>query len=241
MFLTKQRIVVRTDLHRMTKAFLIAIGWMIGIEAVIAMLNLLSGQETALFNGVVNVLRFGVAVTPFVYFLISPYSTFKWTIQNGISRRTMWQGQMLSVLLVTIAQEVFMVLLGILNGTQWSSVTLNGSQISYLQSLLVELLICLATNLTGLAMGEFFGLLNRKWKTIMAIGVPIILGFAIYYLVIFLDWLHPFNGDDLMLNNSAAKRLVMTIMIISYVGWTILMWFVSWISVRHMQLRRDKS
>ena len=196
MISSKQKIVVQTDLYRCGKGFVIAAIWLAAIQAFFAILNLILGHIGwssfgSDLRGIFSSWSFVLSLVPFFYFLITPYSTFKWTIQNGISRKTMWRSQMLSAVIITLVQEVLIVLFEVLADGHPAEAFIVNSSVSTWQGILFELLLLFETTMTAMAIGYFFSLLNRKWKVIVAIGGPILAAFCIYYLTLLLRNLKP--------------------------------------------------
>lgn len=248
MISSKQKIVVQTDLYRCGKGFVIAAIWLAAIQAFFAILNLILGHiDWSSFGsdlrGIFSSWSFILSLVPFFYFLIMPYSTFKWTIQNGISRKTMWRSQMLSAVIITLVQEVLIVLFEVLaDGHPAEAFIVNSSVLTW-QGILFELLLLFETTMTAMAIGYFFSLLNRKWKVIVAIGGPILAAFCIYYLTLLLIKLGVFqfigSNWSIDLSGQAAKTAIIVTLVVSAIVWTLLMMLVSRISAKHMQLRRD--
>lgn len=248
MISSKQKIVVQTDLCRCGKGFVIAAIWLAAIQAFFAILNLILGHiDWSSFGsdlrGIFSSWSFILSLVPFFYFLIMPYSTFKWTIQNGISRKTMWRSQMLSAVIITLVQEVLIVLFEVLADGHPAEAFIVNSSVSTWQGILFELLLLFETTMTAMAIGYFFSLLNRKWKVIVAIGGPILAAFCIYYLTLLLIKLGVFqfigSNWSIDLSGQAAKTAIIVTLVVSAIVWTLLMMLVSRISAKHMQLRRD--
>lgn len=248
MISSKQKIVVQTDLYRCGKGFVIAAIWLAAIQAFFAILNLILGHiDWSSFGsdlrGIFSSWSFILSLVPFFYFLIMPYSTFKWTIQNGISRKTMWRSQMLSAVIITLVQEVLIVLFEVLADGHPAEAFIVNSSVSIWQGILFELLLLFETTMTAMAIGYFFSLLNRKWKVIVAIGGPILAAFCIYYLTLLLIKLGVFqfigSNWSIDLSGQAAKTAIIVTLVVSAIVWTLLMMLVSRISAKHMQLRRD--
>lgn len=248
MISSKQKIVVQTDLYRCGKGFVIAAIWLAAIQAFFAILNLILGHIGwssfgSDLRGIFSSWSFVLSFVPFFYFLITPYSTFKWTIQNGISRKTMWRSQMLSAVIITLVQEVLIVLFEVLADGHPAEAFIVNSSVSTWQGILFELLLLFEATMTAMAIGYFFSLLNRKWKVIVAIGGPILAEFCIYYLTLLLIKLGVFqfigSNWSIDLSGQAAKTAIIVTLVVSAIVWTLLMMLVSRISAKHMQLRRD--
>ncbi|WP_288717912.1 hypothetical protein [uncultured Limosilactobacillus sp.] len=248
MISAKQKLVIRTDLYRCGRGFVIAAIWLAAIQAFFAIVNLIFGGIGFVdllddLRGIFSGWTFIASVTPFVYFLITPYSNFKWTIQNGISRKTMWRSQMLSAVIITLVQEVLIVLFEVLADGHPAEAFIVNSSVSTWQGILFELLLLFEATMTAMAIGYFFSLLNRKWKVIVAIGGPILAAFCIYYLTLLLIKLGVFqfigSNWSIDLSGQAAKTAIIVTLVVSAIVWTLLMMLVSRISAKHMQLRRD--
>lgn len=248
MISSKQKIVVQTDLYRCGKGFVIAAVWLAAIQAFFAILNLVLGHIGwssfgSDLRGIFSSWSFVLSFVPFFYFLIMPYSTFKWTIQNGISRKTLWRSQMISAVVITLIQELAIIIFNFLANGSLSEKIIYNNSISIWWGLLFELLLLFETTMTAMAIGYFFGLLSRKWKLIVAIGGPILAMFVIYYLTLFLSKLGIFEligaNWSINLTGQAAETAIIVTLITCVVVWTLLMMLVSRISAKHMQLRRD--
>lgn len=248
MISAKQKLVIRTDLYRCGRGFVIAAIWLAAIQAFFAIVNLFFGgigfgDLLDDLRGIFNGWTFIASVTPFVYFLITPYSNFKWTIQNGISRKTLWRSQMISAVVITLIQELAIIIFNFLANGSLSEKIIYNNSISIWWGLLFELLLLFETTMTATAIGYFFGLLSRKWKLIVAIGGPILAMFVIYYLTLFLSKLGIFEligaNWSINLTGQVAETAIIVTLITCVVVWTLLMMLVSRISAKHMQLRRD--
>lgn len=248
MISSKQKIVVQTDLYRCGKGFAIAAVWLAAIQTFFAILNLILGHIGwssfgSDLRGIFSSWSFVLSFVPFFYFLITPYSNFKWTIQNGISRKTLWRSQMISAVVITLIQELAIIIFNFLANGSLSEKIIYNNSISIWWGLLFELLLLFETTMTAMAIGYFFSLLNRKWKVIVAIGGPILAMFVIYYLTLFLSKLGIFEligaNWSINLTGQAAETAIIVTLITCVVVWTLLMMLVSRISAKHMQLRRD--
>lgn len=242
MISAKQKLVIRTDLYRCGRGFVIAAIWLAAIQAFFAIVNLIFGGIGFVdllddLRGIFSGWTFIASVTPFVYFLITPYSNFKWTIQNGISRKTLWRSQMISAVVITLIQELAIIIFNFLANGSLSEKIIYNNSISIWWGLLFE------ATMTAMAIGYFFSLLNRKWKVIVAIGGPILAAFCIYYLTRLLIKLGVFqfigSNWSIDLTGQAAKTAIIVTLVVSAIIWMLLMMLVSRISAKHMQLRRD--
>lgn len=216
MISSKQKTVVQTDLYRCGKGFVIAAIWLAAIQAFFAILNLILGHiDWSSFGsdlrGIFSSWSFILSLVPFFYFLIMPYSTFKWTIQNGISRKTMWRSQMLSAVIITLVQEVLIVLF---------EATMTAMAIGYFFSLLNrkwKVIVAIGGPILAAFCIYYLTLLLIKLGVFQFIGS---------------NW-------SIDLSGQAAKTAIIVTLVVSAIVWTLLMMLVSRISAKHMQLRRD--
>ena len=102
----KRSLVISTMFQQAGDATGIALGWGLGIVLIIDLLGLIVSRNLASFlvslqalpdiaSSILNILLMAL-------FLVTPYTDFKWAIQNGISRKTLWQGRILSLFLMTL-------------------------------------------------------------------------------------------------------------------------------------------
>ncbi|KEQ21499.1 hypothetical protein HF82_10085 [Limosilactobacillus reuteri] len=162
-------------------------------------------------------------------FLVTPYMDFKWAIQNGISRKTLWQGRFLSMILMTLLVWFIAQLVGLMNApfsftAAWRS-----------------LLAYFSVVLTMMAIGNGFALLNRRWKWIIGIGLPVICFVLLMMLVYSMLGLLK-SG---LLSTLAASAFLQTILQSSITGWVILVIYLIVVYAfarffnNKIQLRRD--
>ena len=115
----KLKLVTTNVFHRLGMAILIAVGWVIGIEVLITLGGLIMNHNLASFivtlRGIPATLAFFINCILCCYFIGTPYADFKWAIQNGISRKTMWQGRLLALCLSTLAVFVLDELLSLVD------------------------------------------------------------------------------------------------------------------------------
>lgn len=168
MISTKKEMVTTNVLHQLGIAALTAAAWVVGVELVFDLLALIFNHNLQSFlvslQGIPTTLANILPIVLAIYFLVTPYIDFKWAIQNGVSRRTMWQGRLLALLLSTILIDLIDELLALTYRPMYSWSTL-----------LIHLLGLLTTVLTFQAIGNGFGLLSRKGKVIVGIGLPIVI------------------------------------------------------------------
>lgn len=237
--MNKQKmILVMTNIfHRLGQAIIITIGWIIGFEVVVSLLGLAFNHNLASFLTALQ--RIPSTLTGFItlillaYSIVTPYVDFKWAIQNGISRKTMWRGRSLALLLVTLVIFILDELLSTANRLALSP-----------RTLLVNFLILLTGVVTCQAIGNGFGLLNRRWKWIVGIGLPI----TGLLLISMLTNTLAIAGNSGLLIGYQHNHLVgilpdlLDTPIVPYVFW--LIYFVVVLGLTklfndHMQLRRD--
>ena len=168
MISTKKEMVTTNVLHQLGITALTAAAWVVGVELVFDLLALIFNHNLQSFfvslQGIPTTLANILPIVLAIYFLVTPYIDFKWAIQNGVSRRTMWQGRLLALMLSTILIDLIDELLALTYRPMgsWSA-------------LLIHLLGLLTTVLTFQAIGNGFGLLSRKGKVIVGIGLPIVM------------------------------------------------------------------
>ena len=164
----KQKMVASNVFHRLGIATLITIVWVVGFELVIDLLGLIFNRNLMSFlvslQGIPESLVAFLPVILAVYFLVTAYTDFKWAIQNGISRSTLWQGRQIAMVLSTLLVYLIDELL-----------TMTYRPLGSWHELLINFVIFLTLVLTCQAIGTGFSLLNRKWKVIVGIGLPVML------------------------------------------------------------------
>ncbi len=157
-------------------------------------------------------------------FLVTPYTDFKWAIQNGISRKTLWQGRILSLFLMTLVVWFIAQLVGLMN-TPFDLVSAWHSLLWYF-----------GFSLTMMAIGNGFALLNRRWKWIVGIGLPMAC------LVLFMMLAYSLVG---LIPALSASGVFKSIIISNVTGWVILVIYLIIVYAlarffnNKIQLRRD--
>lgn len=165
---TKQKMVASNVFHRLGIATLITIAWVVGFELVIDLLGLIFNRN--LMSSLVSLQGIPESLVTFlpailvIYFLVTPYGDFKWAIQNGISRSTLWQGRLVALVLSTLLVYLIDELL-----------TMTYRPFGGWREVLVNFTAFLTVVLTCQAIGNGFSLLDRKWKVIVGIGLPVML------------------------------------------------------------------
>ncbi|MGN1279940.1 MAG: hypothetical protein ACI4T4_04550 [Limosilactobacillus sp.] len=165
---TKQKMVASNVFHRLGIATLITIAWVVGFELVVDLLGLIFNHNLMSFIiGLQGIPESLVAFLPVIlagYFLVTSYGDFKWAIQNGISRSTLWQGRQIALVLSTLLVYLVDELL-----------TMTYRPLGPWHENLINFGVFLTLVLTCQVIGTGFSLLNRKWKVIVGIGLPVML------------------------------------------------------------------
>lgn len=231
----EHRLVITNVFRRMGWGILIGAAWMIGIEllGIIGEFLIDHRLDSLLVSlqGIPGLLPFIFNCILGGYFLITAYSDFKWTIQNGISRRTLWWGRFIALILSTIGIWVIDELIALLN-----------HPVASWRAMGMQFLIFLTVILTTMMIGNGFGLLNRRWKWIVGIGLPILLIIILAGLVrimVGLNFGYQYNAWV------GPHGIVLNILGSSLTWWTI--WIVYLVIViflakffnDRLQLRRD--
>lgn len=224
----KRNLVISTMFQQAGDATGIALGWGLGIVLIIDLLGLIVSRNIASFlvslqalpdiaSSILNILLMAL-------FLVTPYTDFKWAIQNGISRKTLWQGRILSLFLMTLVVWFIAQLVGLMNtpfdlASAWHS-----------------LLWYFGLSLTMMAIGNGFALLNRRWKWIVGIGLPMACLVLLMMLAYSLVGLIP---------ALSASGVFKSIIISNVTGWLILVIYLIIVYAlarffnNKIQLRRD--
>lgn len=99
----EQRLVITNVFRRLGWAILIGAAWVIGLQLLFIFGELIVDHRLDSFlvslQGVPGMLPPILNIVLVGYFLITAYSDFKWTIQNGISRKTLWWGRLIALFL----------------------------------------------------------------------------------------------------------------------------------------------
>lgn len=232
----KRNLIITTTLRREGRASAIALLVGICFEFLIFLVGFILHPSLSLvmvsLRGIVNVITPLLTLVLFFYFLITPYSDFKWAIQNGISRKTFWRGRVIAMVILVILVWFIEVILGLYDlpvslmarGLFWKGIS-------------VTLLIYLSVTLTMMAIGNGFALLNRTWKWLVGIGGPVIFVIGIIY---FFDFATNFGFVSLMDSNFFVKVLTSAV-----TWWVVLavylliMLVLTKVFANRMQLRRD--
>lgn len=152
---TKQKMVASNVFHRLGIATLITIAWVVGFELVIDLLGLIFNRNLMSFlvslQGIPESLVTFLPAILVIYFLVTPYGDFKWAIQNGISRSTLWQGRLVALVLSTLLVYLIDELL-----------TMTYRPFGGWREVLVNFTAFLTVVLTCQAIGNGFSLLDRK-------------------------------------------------------------------------------
>lgn len=232
----KRNLIITTTLHREGRASAIAVLSGVGSVILIYLLGFIFHPDlTSLLVSLRGVPSIITPILTFVlafYFLITPYSDFKWAIQNGISRKTFWQGRMIAMVILVVLVWFIGVILGLLD---LPAFLMAGNL--FWKSILTSLLAYFSVTLTMMAIGNGFALLNRTWKWLVGIGGPVVFFIAIFY---FFDFAANFGFVSLMDSNFFVKMLTSAV-----TWWVVLavylliMLVLTKVFANRMQLRRD--
>ena len=231
----EQRLVITNVFHRLGWALAVAAVWAVGAVFLGYLVELLIDHRIDSFlvslQGIPGVLPPVFTMILLGYFLITAYDDFKWTIQNGISRKTLWWGRLIALVLATIGVWVVNNLLSLFE-----------HPLASWQAMGMQLLVLLSSVLILQMIGSGFGLLNRTWKWIVCIGLPILF---ILFLVTLVRVMMSLNIDYQHNEWIGPSRALWTILGSSSTWWII--WGVTMVIVvllskffnDRMQLRRD--
>ena len=231
----EQRLVITNVFHRLGWALAVAAVWAVGVVFLGYIVELLIDHRIDSFvvslQGIPGVLPPVFTMILLGYFLITAYDDFKWTIQNGISRKTLWWGRLIALVLATIGVWVVNNLLSLFE-----------HPLASWQAMGMQLLVLLSSVLILQMIGNGFGLLNRTWKWIVGIGLPILF---ILFLVAFVRVMMSLNIDYQHNEWIGPSSALWTILGSSSTWWII--WGVTMVIVvllskffnDRMQLRRD--
>lgn len=236
---TKQKMVASNVFHRLGLAALITVGWIVGFELVTYLLGLAFNHNLTSFlvslQGIPETLVAFLPIVLAAYFLMTPYVDFKWAIQNGISRSTPWQGRLIALLLSSVLVYLVDELL-----------TMAYRPLGDWREILINFGGLLTTVLTCQAIGNGFSLLNRKWKVIVGIGLPVM---AIILLMMMLSGLEhlstgmlPTYQDDHFVGPLAWVFNLTLSPVTPWIIWAIYLVIVVYLTKLfndHLQLRRD--
>ncbi len=231
----EQRLVITNVFHRLGWALAVTAVWAVGVVFLGYLVELLIDHRIDSFlvslQGIPGVLPPVFTMILLGYFLITAYDDFKWTIQNGISRKTLWWGRLIALVLATIGVWVVNNLLSLFE-----------HPLASWQAMGMQLLVLLSSVLILQMIGNGFGLLNRTWKWIVGIGLPILF---ILFLVAFVRVMMSLNIDYQHNEWIGPSSALWTILGSSSTWWII--WGVTMVIVvllskffnDRMQLRRD--
>lgn len=231
----EQRLVITNVFHRLGWALAVVAVWAVGVVFLGYLVELLIDHRIDSFlvslQGIPGVLPPVFTMILLGYFLITAYDDFKWTIQNGISRKTLWWGRLIALVLATIGVWVVNNLLSLFE-----------HPLASWQAMGMQLLVLLSSVLILQMIGNGFGLLNRTWKWIVGIGLPILF---ILFLVAFVRVMMSLNIDYQHNEWIGPSSALWTILGSSSTWWII--WGVTMVIVvllskffnDRMQLRRD--
>lgn len=231
----EQRLVITNVFRRLGLTLAIGAAWIAGLTFFFALIELVVDHQIDSFlvslKGIPGMLPPIFDMVLLGYFLFTAYDDFKWTIQNGISRKTLWWGRLIALVLSTVGIWVINELLSLFNYPlpSW-------------RAMIMQLLVLLSGTLTLLMIGNGFGLLNRTWKWIVGIGLPILFILLLIILVRIMmslnigyqhnEWVGPNSTLWVILGSSSTWWIIWGITII------IVVCLAKFFNDR-MQLRRD--
>ncbi|MCD7130088.1 hypothetical protein LTY36_02555 [Limosilactobacillus agrestis] len=224
----KRNLVISTMFQQAGHATGIALGVGLGIALIIYLLGLIVSRNLASFlvslqalpdiaSSILNVLLMAI-------FLVTPYMDFKWAIQNGISRKTLWQGRILSLFSMTLVVWFISQLAGLMN-TPFDLVSAWHSLLSYF-----------SLSLTMMAIGNGFALLNRRWKWIVGIGLPVICLVVLMMLAYSMVGLIPAIFASTVLQAILNSKITVWVILVIYL---IIVYTLARFFNNKIQLRRD--
>ena len=236
---TKQKMVASNVFHRLGLAALITIGWIVGFELVTYLIGLAFNHSLTSFlvslQGIPETLVAFLPIVLAAYFLVTPYGDFKWAIQNGISRSTLWQGRLIALLLSSVLIYLVDELL-----------TMAYRPLGDWREILINFGGLLTTVLTCQAIGNGFSLLNRKRKVIVGIGLPVMLIILMVMMLSGLEHLSmgplpTYQGDHFVGPLAWVFNLSLS-PVTPWIIWLIYLAIVIYLTKLfndHLQLRRD--
>lgn len=225
----KRDLVITTVLRREGLATGIAVAIAVAVELIVYLLGLIIDHNIDSFlvslAGIPGTLPSILTLVLGIYFLITPYSDFKWAIQNGISRKIVWQGRFVSLLLLTLVVWFINQLLGLMDHPFVS-----------IMVALYSLLAYFTVMITIMAIGNGFALLSRRWKWIVGIGGPVALFVLLSMFLVaiaqsMLSW-----GASSILVNLLMTSITWWIVLVIYL---IVMLILTKVFNDKIQLRRD--
>lgn len=220
----KRTLVMTTTLRRAAWAAAIGALCGIGVELLVYLIGLIVSHNLTSFLVSLQVVPGSLAtILSWVlvgYFLITPYSDFKWAIQNGISRKILWQGRFLALVCLTLIVWLYGQLVHFGNfSTAWRS-----------------LLATFALVLTVTAIGNGFALLNRRWKWIVGIGGPVACGVILTMVGYSFVGLIPVLSASQLLRSLLTSPITWWTLLVIYL---LVMWGLAKYFNSKLQLRRD--
>lgn len=236
-----------------------ALVWYLGIVAVFPLVfNLVFGNNGfgTMIGYVVSTTLNSFVVVSGVYLVADAmtmnYENFKWSIQNGISRRTAWLGRLKALLALTLVTFVLNLIINAIFSSHFSEMVKftmgDGSSFSnhdgVLTSVIFEFLFFLLLMAGSLAAGYILALLNRRGKLILIIGFPILLVVFLSYLAKFVimmnpDWDRVVYGIKMMVGYSAKTGPNLWIIAAYLIVLIIIFLAISYYVSQKLRLRRE--
>ncbi|BAP86085.1 ABC transporter permease protein [Paucilactobacillus hokkaidonensis JCM 18461] len=186
----------------------------------------------------------------FIDTLMFNYDNFKWTIQNGVSRRTAWFARIKGLFLLALVVLIIDFIEKLIKG---QNILVNSMFVGYQNHTFGTYLIAIVQLYLGflmlasfgLAIGYFMALLSKRGKSIVIIGFPVVLVVVLTYLAKVLvqaniNWDPIINFSKLILGYSDSSgnynplngTIILLLWIIIWGGLSY--WFSS-----KLRLRRD--
>lgn len=110
----KRNLVISTMFQQAGHATGIALGWGLGIALITYLLGLIISHNLESFlvslRALPSIASSILSVLLMAIFLVTPYTDFKWAIQNGISRKTLWRGVFKSIIISNVTGWVILVI-----------------------------------------------------------------------------------------------------------------------------------
>ena len=224
----KRNLIISTTLRRAGWSAGIAIAVGVGVELLVYLLGLIMNQNIESFlvslGAITGTISSLLSLVLFFYFLLTPYSDFKWAIQNNISPQAQWQGQSISVVLLTLLVWFIDQLTSLMHypfsfSSSWHS-----------------LLAYFCGVLTMVAVGNGFALLNRRWKWIVGIGGPVVCIVLLSMIGYSMVGLIPTLSANKLVYMLVSTQITWWVILIVYL---IIIFFLAKFFNDKMQLRRD--
>lgn len=214
---------------------LIAMAWLIGFGLLALVGTLLTGHlswASLTPRALLGDLSFVTTAGALAYGLITPYALFKRAIQNGLPRQTSWRAKVATMLGAVLVAWICMLVNGLV-----SPGMIRFSPEFHASAVVAPLAGLLVGAFTLAAIGAGFALLNRRWKVIVGIGLPLLTVIILTRLIaLVVGYWHP---------SQATLEALAKVFQNPATGWIVLVVYLAlmlgidyWFSMR-IQLRRD--